>query len=213
MKNKRIFCNIAEGTHAGHITMVARDDIPQSNLLVKYGENDGEIRICQAKEKPMGVCMDCGETGDLLDVALAGSAESSMICIANCAVQYGDIVYTSEGGKVSTVSVAGSYRVGISLTSSVGGGIIEVDTQGFGGRAYQIIACGEYTWNAGTAKTGTVAVSGMKDGDMIFANLVDINSAETLSMVSRDEETLKFTLDTNGTDGKTKINWMIVRIG
>ena len=42
---KRAFCNIAEGTHAGSVTMVAGENIESPNLLVKAGSADNLVLI------------------------------------------------------------------------------------------------------------------------------------------------------------------------
>jgi len=65
---KRAFCNIAEGTHAGSITMTAGENIDMQNLLVSAGENEGEIIVAQTTSKPLGVCIDEGIKGEKLAV-------------------------------------------------------------------------------------------------------------------------------------------------
>lgn len=207
----RPFCNIAEGTHAGRITRVAKSEIPSSNLLVKASE--GGIEVAGAIDTPIGVCTDCGEEGDILDVALPGCAESSIICIANGAVMEGDLLYSADGGKVSANISPNCHKVGIALSSTSSGGVVEVDPQGFGMKAYEILACGLHTWAAGASTTDYLTISGIKENDCAFAVLAQAGGSETKVKAAINSESGKvvFTLDANGTKNSTLINWMIVR--
>ncbi len=205
------FCNIAEGTHAGRITRTATSDIPSSNLLVKVA--NGGIAIANASDQPMGVCSDCGEKGDILDVVLAGSAESSIICIADGAVNEGDLLYSADGGKVSTSVSPNCYKVGLALTSTSTGGVVEVDPQGFGMKAYEILACGLHTWAGGATTTDDLIISGIKPTDCAFAVIAQAGGSETTvkAAINAEDNKVIFTLNANGTNNSTLINWMIVR--
>ncbi|MBO5780878.1 MAG: DUF2190 family protein [Opitutales bacterium] len=207
----RVFCNIAEGTHAGRITRVAKAEIPTSNLLVMaFG---GGIKIAGATDRPIGVCSDCGEEGDVLDVVLPGSAESSIICIANGAVAEGDLLYSADGGKVSASVSPNCHKVGIALSSTSAGGVVEVDPQGFGMKAYEILACGLHTWEGGASTTDSLTISGIKENDCAFAVLAQAGGSETKvkAEVNPENSEVVFTLDANGSNGSTLINWMVVR--
>lgn len=98
---KYAFCNIAEGTHAGSVTMKASEPIDSQNLLVAAGEIEGEFSVASASKKPIGVCLDEGSAGDIMSVALPGCAESTFVCKTAASVSAGDSLYTSAGGKVS----------------------------------------------------------------------------------------------------------------
>ena len=52
---RRAFCNIAEGTHAGSVTMVAGENIESPNLLVKAGEAENLVVVASAEDAPIGV--------------------------------------------------------------------------------------------------------------------------------------------------------------
>ena len=208
---KRAFCNIAEGTHAGKISRIAGSQIAKPNLLVKAVE--GGIAVAGAADMPIGVCTDCGEKGDLLDVALPGCAESSIICVLDGSASEGDILYSANGGKVSKSVSPSCHKIGVALSSSSDGGLIEVDPQGFGMKAYEILACGLHTWAGGSATTDTLSISGIKSGDCAFAVLAQAGASETGVKAAIDAENsrVEFTLDSNGLNGSTLINWMIVR--
>lgn len=45
-ERKPAFCNIADGTHAGSITMVAEESVDNAYLVVKAGANDGGFAGC-----------------------------------------------------------------------------------------------------------------------------------------------------------------------
>lgn len=204
------FCNIAEGTHAGRVTIRAASDIPQANLVVKLAE--GGIAPAGAGDMPAGVCTDCGEAGDMLDVALPGCAESSFICVCDTSANAGDALYTSAGGRVSTYAGAGSHKVGVAISSVPGGGLVEVDPQNFGSSAYKIVACGIHTW-ASAGKTETLQVAGMSENDIAVASIRECGGSERAVFAAAlpDDGGLQLTLDQNGTANSTKINWIIAR--
>ena len=119
---RRAFCNIAEGTHAGSVTMVAGENIESPNLLVKAGEAENLVVVASAEDAPIGVCGDEGAKGETVGVYLPGSAESTFICVAASSVNMGDSLYTAAGGKVSTVAADGCRKVGVALCSAAAGG-------------------------------------------------------------------------------------------
>ena len=117
---KYAFCNIAEGTHAGSVTMKASEPIDSQNLLVTAGEIEGEFSVASASKKPIGVCLDEGSAGDIMSVALPGCAESTFVCKTAASVSAGDSLYTSAGGSAKSVSAAASES-GITFTLDANG--------------------------------------------------------------------------------------------
>ena len=209
---RRVFCNIAEGTHSGHISMLATAEIPQSNLLVKFSE--GGISVCGAEDAPIGVCTDMGDVGEILDVALPACAESTILCVAASQVNQGDCVYTAASGKVSALPSSNSHKVGIALNSTSSEGIVEIDPQNFGAKAFQIFAGGTHTWAGGSALTDEIAISSLKAGDAAFAVIADAGTSSATSVtagIDAESSKIKFTLNQNGVNDSTIINWMIVR--
>ena len=207
-----VFINIAEGTHAGHISMLAKGEIPQSNLLVKFSE--GGISLCGAQDAPLGVCTDMGDAGEVLDVALPACAESTILCVASSQINQGDNVYTSASGKVSAIPSANSYKVGLALNSTASEGIVEIDPQNFGSKAYQIFAGGTHTWAGGSALTDEIAISSLKAGDSAFAVIADAGTSSATSVkasVDSENSKITFTLNQNGANDSTLINWLVVR--
>lgn len=204
------FCNIAEGTHAGHITLAAKSDIPQANLLVKLV--NGQAEVAQANDKPIGVCTDCADAGDVLDVALAGCAESTLMCVAATSIEAGDVVYSQNYGKVGTSLQDGAFKVGVALTSATSGSAVEIDPQGFGGRGAEIVACGAYSWQ-GSSNKNSLAFSSIKEGDIAFASIAKAGASEKAvnASISAQKDAIEFTLDSNGVNSQTTINWILIR--
>ena len=104
-ERKPAFCNIADGTHAGSITMVAEESVDNAYLVVKAGANDGGFAVAGAADKPFGVCSDEGAKGERLAVILPASAESTIMCRAATDIPAGASVYTSANGKVSAAAL------------------------------------------------------------------------------------------------------------
>lgn len=207
---KQSFCNIAEGTHAGSITMKAGESIDSQNLLVCAGTNEGEFAIASAAKKPIGVCLDEGAKGDIMSVALAGCAESTFICKAAANISAGNPLYTSAGGKVSPTPSDGSYKVGVALCSAAAGCPVEIDPQGFGERAWQVYSCGIYVWTGSTASE-TLASDELTANDIVFATITTAGGSEKCVKASASTSGLTFTLDAAGTASTTKIAWLILR--
>ena len=196
---RRAFCNIAEGTHAGSVTMVAGENIESPNLLVKAGEAENLVVVASAEDAPIGVCGDEGAKGETVGVYLPGSAESTFICVAASSVNMGDSLYTAAGGKV-----------GVALCSAVVGGVVEVDPQGFGERAWQICACGIHIWK-GSSESESASVADVKSSDMVFASIAAAGGAEKTVRAEASEGNIAFTLDASGTAETTKISWIAIR--
>ncbi len=207
-KNIEAFSNIAEGTHAGSITLKAGEDIDNSHLLVKLDDSGEAIVACSASDLPIGVCPDECDINAPVSVLLAGSAESSFLCRCATDVDAGDILYTHSGGKVSNVAHSGCYKVGVALSNAQIGGLVEVDTQGFGTRAMQISDGGIYNW-AGNSTTETLAISDVQEGDIVIASIAEIGGSETTVSAQAVENGITFVLDTAGTSS-TKISWIVI---
>ena len=204
------FCNIAEGTHAGAITMRAGCAIESQNLIVKQGEIDGEFLVADVADKPIGVCVDEGVKGDGMSVILGGCAESTFVCKTSSDITAGDSVYTSVGGKVSSIARNGSYKVGVALHSATAGSVVEIDPVGFGTSALAIHSCGEYVWNS-SVNTEILSLSGVSEKDIVIASLSAIGGSEKYVRASLSEEGITFTLDASGTADTTKISWIVIR--
>lgn len=206
-KVQKIFGNIAEGTHAGAITLIASEHIDRANLLVCFEEGaSGKIKVATLGDKPAGICTDSGMEGEPLSVVLPGSAESSVLCVAASSIAIGAPVYSAAGGKVSAVADAGCYKVGVALCECGAGGIVEVDTQGFGDRAWQIGACGEHVWST-SGSNETIPCPSAREGDFVMASATGMGVSAT---VVSGGGSVNFALSSSGTSGVTKITWALI---
>ncbi len=208
--NRNAFCNIAEGTHAGHISSIANEVFGQSYLLAKF--QNGGVAPANLGDTAIGVCTDCGEAGDIIDIALAGSAADTFLCVSDAAITAGDKLYGVAGGRVSPIVCSGAIKVGVAMNDAPNGGLVEVDPQGFGMSAFNLVSAGSYTW-VGSTKTEKLIATGLKDTDIIIASILKYGSAErnVAAKILSDSGEIEFTLDQNGVAGSTKINWIIIR--
>lgn len=125
-----VFCNVAEGTHAGQLTRTLESATGTRYLLGTPGSASSQVDICGASDLPLGVITDEGAIGDLVNVALPGSASSTVLMVASEAIAIGDSVYTAASGKVQDEpATAGTYyQVGTAVTTANSDGdILEVD--------------------------------------------------------------------------------------
>lgn len=210
-KSRCTFSNIAEGTHAGSITMTAGAEIDSSGLVLCADASSGSVKIAGAADLPIGVSADESQMGEALAVILPGCAESTIMCISASEINTGDTLYTAAGGKVSAIAADGAFKVGRALCAASSGSRVEVDPQGFGERAWQVYACGVYAWQ-GSESSESMPCAGTKTDDIVFACVQ--NSAASESVVNAAvsaEDTIGFKLSSAGTPSTTKIAWMIIR--
>lgn len=127
--------NIAEGTHDGNITKAADAAITERFLLAKIGCASDRVAVCGASDTPIGVITDeAAATGDLINVALFGSAQSTLKMVASGVIAQGALVEPAASGRVQTLGVgAGTHHVvGRALDAATGAGdVIEVDPHYF----------------------------------------------------------------------------------
>lgn len=123
------FANIAEGTHKGNITKLADGAIATRFLLVEIGSDANHVAVCNGTtDKPLGVCTDeAAAAEDPVNVALLGSAGSTLKMVAAGNITAGDYVATTAAGKIQT-AVSTQYVVGRALEAATADGqVIEVD--------------------------------------------------------------------------------------
>lgn len=117
-----VFCNVAEGTHAGQLTRILETTVSRRNLLGKPGSTASQVDLCGAGDCPLGVITDEGASGDLVNLALPGSASSTVLMVASEPIAIGDAVYTAASGKVQDEpGVPGTYyQVGTAVSPASG---------------------------------------------------------------------------------------------
>ncbi len=127
--------NIAEGTHDGNITKEADGAITERHLLAKVGSASNRVAVCGAADTPIGVITDeAAAAADLVNVALFGSARSTLRMVASAAIAQGALVEPAASGRVATLGAgAGTHHVvGRALDAAANAGdVIEVDPHYF----------------------------------------------------------------------------------
>ena len=135
-QNGRVrLANIAEGTHDGNITKAVDAAITERFLLAKVGSASDRVAVAGAADTPIGVITDeAAAAGDLVNLALFGSARSTLRMVASGAIAQGALVEPAASGRVQTLGVgAGTHHVvGRALdAASAAGDVIEVDPHYF----------------------------------------------------------------------------------
>lgn len=204
------FSNIAEGTHAGSLTLTAAEDINSPYLLVKIDDTGNAVEICTAADLPVGLALDECDMGEGVAVALPGCAESTFMCRAASDVDAGDEVFTAADGKVANTASGSCYKVGVAINAAQAGALVEVDPQGFGTRPNQIAESGMYVWQ-GSGAEETMTLAGAAEGDLAIASIAAAGGTETAVVASVSEDSIKFKLNASGTAGSTKIAWVIIK--
>jgi hypothetical protein len=127
--------NVFEGTHDGAITKEADAAITERFLLAKIGSAANRVAVCGASDTPIGVITDeAASAADLVNVALFGSARSTLRMVASAAIAQGALVEPAASGRVATLGAgAGTHHVvGRALDAAANAGdVIEVDPHYF----------------------------------------------------------------------------------
>lgn len=124
-----VFCNVAEGTHAGHITQYLETSVTARYTIAKPGTTSGKVDIATATDKPIGIITDEGITGDPVNLALLGSASSTLLARAGASISAGDdLVPNATGQAVPVPASAGTYYVvGQAVADAASGTLVEFD--------------------------------------------------------------------------------------
>ncbi|MFI3290566.1 MAG: hypothetical protein R3Y46_01655 [Opitutales bacterium] len=211
--NISTFCNIAEGTHAGFITMIAENDISKPNLIV-YSTQQGKVDVAMKYDMPIGVSCDSADADEIIAIALGASVPQTILCTVESSVSAGDTLYLADYGKVSSTPFSGAYKIGVALNSASANCVVEVEPQGFGNRAWQVYACGVHTW-ATSSTTDSFELYGLSEGDAVIASINTAGGSETsvIASVNSDDEKVELKLNSAGTSATTKINWILIKQG
>lgn len=118
--NQPIFANVATGVHEGNITKTLESAAATRYLLGTPGSAPGEVDICGDSDAPLGVITDEGAVGDPVNVALLGSASSTLLMVADGPIAAGSALYTAADGKVQEQpeTTGHYYQVGFAVTSA-----------------------------------------------------------------------------------------------
>lgn len=77
----------------------------------------------------------------------------------------------------------------------------------------QIVAYGVHTWAGGAATTDSISVSGLEPDDVVAAFVSAQDGSEEVSTAVNDaaNNQIDLTLDANGADGTTLVNYIVLR--
>jgi hypothetical protein len=127
--------NLFEGTHDGNITKAVDVAITERFLLAKVGAASNTVNIAGAADTPIGVITDeAAAAGEIVNVALFGSARSTLRMVASGAIAQGALLEPAASGRVQTLTgtVGTHHVVGRALDAAANAGdVIEVDPHYF----------------------------------------------------------------------------------
>jgi hypothetical protein len=126
-----VFSNIAQGTHAGYVTVTAASAFTSKYLLAKADATAGQIDICGVSDCPVGIATDEADAGDPVALKILGVSPQSVLVTANGALSAESYLYTAANGEVQTEPTAAGtyYLIGRALTAATtAGDLIEAET-------------------------------------------------------------------------------------
>ena len=122
-------CNVNEGRHANGVVSRTLDATATRYLVAKYGTSATNVGLAGASDVPLGVILDEGASGDLVEVQLF-SAGGTQFIQASAAISAGASVSVTTGGQLITLpTTTGTYYcIGRALNAaSAAGDKVEVD--------------------------------------------------------------------------------------
>jgi len=119
-----VFANVAQGTHAGYVTVTAASAFTSKYLLAKADATAGEVDPCGANDCPVGVATDDADVGDPLALKILGVNPQSALVTASAAIAAGAYLYAAANGCVQgEPTTAGTYYlIGRALTAATAAG-------------------------------------------------------------------------------------------
>jgi hypothetical protein len=126
-----VFSNIAQGTHAGYLTVTAASAFTSKYLLAKADSTAGEVDVCGASDCPVGVATDDADEGDPLALKILGVSPQSILVTANGAIAAESYLYAAANGEVQPEPTAAGiyYLIGRALgAATAAGDHIEAET-------------------------------------------------------------------------------------
>jgi hypothetical protein len=126
-----VFANIAQGTHAGYVTVTAASAFTSKYLLAKADATAGQIDVCGVSDCPVGIATDEADVGDPLALKILGVSPQSVLVTASGAFAAESYLYTAANGEVQTEpATAGTYYlIGRALNAATAAGdLVEAET-------------------------------------------------------------------------------------
>lgn len=201
----------------GRKTYSAEAAISTRYILVKHGTTAGtEVDICGATDSPIGIAEDEASADEYVSIAHLGITPGTLPMVASKAIDIGEKVYTTSGGKVTDTPAAGATLVGTALSAATADGDVIVVAHQKPEKP-SLIGSGVHSWAGGAATTDSIDVSSLPGGllatDLVFVHLMAVASTETLSKALNDagNDQIDITLSANGTNTTTKLAWAVYR--
>jgi len=126
-----VFSNVAQGTHAGYVTVTAASAFTSKYLLAKADATAGQIDVCGVSDCPVGIATDEADVGDPLALKILGVSPQSVLVTASGAFAAESYLYTAANGEVQTEpATAGTYYlIGRALNAATAAGdLVEAET-------------------------------------------------------------------------------------
>jgi hypothetical protein len=129
---------------------------------------------------------------------------------SNTDVAVGDTLEAAADGKLVKLAAGLAEAVALEACSDLNDQIRAVFLPNTG---FKVVAAGIHTWAGGAAVADSIAVAGLVATDIVVCTLTARAAAETLILAVNDHanDQIDLTLSANGTNGTTKINWLVLR--
>lgn len=130
--------------------------------------------------------------------------------------QYAEIQAAADGKVVKKTTGVAIGRVLDEVPANSNGGRVRVIYYTHANPAdpaNKVVAAGIHAWAGGTATTDSIAVTGLLATDVVLCTLVGRAATETLVLAVNDanNDQIDLTLSANGTDGTTKVSYLVIR--
>lgn len=129
---------------------------------------------------------------------------------------YGEIQAAADGKVVAKTTGVAIGRVLQDVPANSNGGTVRVIYYSHANPSdpvNKVVAAGIHTWAGGADTTDSIPVVGLLDTDVVICTLVARASTETLALAVNDaaNDQIDLTLGANGTDGTTKVSYIVLR--
>jgi|GEM_PF-5636579 len=201
------------GINFGGLEETLGDLDGKQGYFVEPGTAAGTYKLLATVGKEVGVIVEKADLRDReVQIHLLGSG-GIMRVRAGGVIAGGAQIIPAVGGKAATLVSGFSRGIKKSAGNSADGDLIEVYDIPNQKPNYSIVKSGVHTWAGGAATTDSIAVAGLENGDIILPTLVARASTETLVSAVNDHanDQIDLTLSANGTDGTTKVSYLVLR--
>jgi hypothetical protein len=128
-------------------------------------------------------------------------------------VAVGDLLQPAADGKLVKQTTGPAVAVALEACTDTDDQIRVKYLGSEPGADKRVIAAGIHTWAGGAAVSDSISVPGLEATDIVLVTLTARASTETLVMAVNDaaNDQIDLTLGANGTNGTTKLNYLVLR--